>query len=576
MATTKLFVAADARYTDGGLKNLIRDDEIGSCLDALRAKGAHVWAIFDCCHSGTMSRGTSDEQPRELMAKDLGVPKEDIAHADKQAEQETPLGPSAIESELTDGLVDSSSPEKPLGTLVSFYAAQPFETAPDLRCPTQAPDLPENYFGLMTYTTLQTLLQQRDSTRLTYRELGQLVTNRYRAERGSRGPTPTFSGDLDHEVLGFQKWPGRSQMTLRKETGQWRVNAGELQGLTEGSILSVRVPGANADVPPRGYLQVKQASPTSAKVEPCQYGNHPAVTGDQLQELMHCRVEQRQLGDLRIRLAVRADTPELKPIEDAALATMGQLSEQFAAYVEVCSSPQQGLAEWELLAVDPQTAEARFGLNIPGPRLLLTRRGEVPMATNAEETSPSLPVAKYYQVYNLQDDVAFRTTLEADLLKIFTWQNLWRLSGRMAGNLADPRSDVKVELSTIQKSNDPAKGQPLAGSGIVNGQLLELRVKNDGTDRLWVTLVFLNSNFLIDVLPTQQLNLPGSEGDALEPFRFEVNSRQPGTQAWLVIATSAEVDRHEPDYSFLAQRGLGTPPRSSRLPTKHPPLRSKV
>ena len=486
------FVAADARYTDGRLQNLIRDDEIGGCLDALRAKGAHVWALFDCCHSGTMSRGASDEQSRELMAKDLGVHKEDISRADAQAEQGTPSGPSANNSGLTEGLVDSIAPEKSSGTLVAFYAAQPFETAPDLRCPVQAPDLPESYFGLMTYTTLQTLLQQRDSTRVTYRELGQLVINRYRAERGSRGPTPTFSGDLDHEVLGFQKWPGRSQMTLRKESDKWLVNAGELQGLTAGSILAVRSPGTIArEVPPLGYLRVTGTTPTSSQVVPCEYSNHPAFEADQLQELMPCEVEQRHLGDLRIRLAVRASDAELKHLEDAALLAVSQFSEQSREFVEALDSQHSDRAEWELLAVSPQIAQSRFGLKIPGPRILLTRRGESSIGSsplNANETADvqTPPLARAYQTYDPKDQAVFCSALEADLLKIFTWQNLWRLSGRMAGNLADPQSDVKVELSTIQNSKDEAKSQPLTGSGVANGQLLELRVKNDSTDRLWV------------------------------------------------------------------------------------------
>ncbi len=564
------FVAADARYTDGGLQNLIRDDEIGRCLDALRAKGAHVWAIFDCCHSGTMSRGASDEQSRELMARDLGVPLDALIRAEAQADHVASQGPAATGSVPSEGLLDSTSTEQPAGTLVAFYAAQPFETAPDLRCPLKAPDLPENYFGLMTYTTLQTLLQQRDSTRVTYRELGQLVTNRYRAERGSRGPTPTFSGDLDQEVLGLRKWPGRSQMILRNEADQWRVNAGELQGLTTGSILAVL---PSAEMSPLGYLRVTQTTPTSAGVEPCEYNDHPALDVGQLRELMPCQVERRHLGDLRIRLAVRPADPDLKALEVAALNAAEQLSQQAAEFVELCETQHQEPVEWELCPVTPHVAQARYGVTIPGPRILLTRRGAAPVGSSPPGASGAddgqvLPLARAYQTYDPQDEAAFREALEADLLKIFTWQNLWRLSGRMAGNLADPSSDVKVELSTIQSSDAPSAGPPLAVPGVSNGQVLELRVKNDSTDRLWVTLLFLNSNFRIEVQPTQQLNRPGEEGDALEPIRFEITSRQPGLQAWLVIATSAEADRQEPDYSFLAQSCLGKAPKIVPAPHK--------
>ena len=41
----------------GGVENAIVDDEFGAAIDALRAKGAFVWVVFDACHSGTMDRG---------------------------------------------------------------------------------------------------------------------------------------------------------------------------------------------------------------------------------------------------------------------------------------------------------------------------------------------------------------------------------------------------------------------------------------------------------------------------------------------------------------------------------------
>lgn len=561
------FVAADARYVGGELQNLILDNEIGDGLDALRAKGAHVWALFDCCHSGTMARGASGEQSRELTAKELGVPDDVVQRAKAKAEKFAQRDKGASGTVKPEGLVDATVPAKHPGTLVAFYAAQPFETAPDLPCPLNAPAHRENFFGLMTYTTLQTLLNERPSTKPTYRELGQLVLKRYGKDRGSCGPTPTFSGDLDREVLGLREWPGRSQLILQQDADRWRINAGELQGLAMGSILAVFPPATvSAEMSRVGYVRVIRATPTSAEVEPCQYGNLPAIAVEKLQDLMRCEVVSRHLGDLRIRLAVRASDPESKLLEDAARKIVGQLSDKVSEFVEVCDGQSKSPAEWELCAVTPQVAEARFRWQIKGPRILLARRGEAPVgspqfhATGTTDDETASP-ARAYQSYDPQDETAFRSALESDLLKIYTWQNLRRLSGRLAGNLADPSSDVKVELAAIQGPDDRSGGQPLAEPRVTIGQHLELRVKNDSTDKLWVTLVFLNANFLVDVLPTQQLNRPGEEGDALEPIRFGVTSRQPGTQAWLVIATSAEADSQQPDYTFLAQSALGKTPK---------------
>ena len=53
----EVFLPADVgHWGPKGLAGAIRDDQIGAWLDALRQKGADVWIIFDCCHSGSMSR----------------------------------------------------------------------------------------------------------------------------------------------------------------------------------------------------------------------------------------------------------------------------------------------------------------------------------------------------------------------------------------------------------------------------------------------------------------------------------------------------------------------------------------
>ena len=56
-----------------GVANVIVDDEIHARLLALHDAGAQVWAVFDCCHSGTMMRGVApDDAPRG--AGDVGAP----------------------------------------------------------------------------------------------------------------------------------------------------------------------------------------------------------------------------------------------------------------------------------------------------------------------------------------------------------------------------------------------------------------------------------------------------------------------------------------------------------------------
>ena len=63
----EIFLPADVRpWKDLSQKvpSAITDNEIGRCLRAVTARQADVWAIFDCCHSGHMTRGS--EVVREL------------------------------------------------------------------------------------------------------------------------------------------------------------------------------------------------------------------------------------------------------------------------------------------------------------------------------------------------------------------------------------------------------------------------------------------------------------------------------------------------------------------------------
>lgn len=559
------FVAADAKSENGQLKNLVLDNEFGEWLDAIQAKGAHVWILFDCCHSGTMSRGADDEQSRELLPSQLGLAVESTRPIEGKAKEFAGAKKTVtkLPANEGDGMVDVRGQRDGRGSLVAFYASQPFETAPDLPCPMNAAPVRENYFGLLTYSTLQVLLNEQSTSKLTYRELKNVLLKRYQKERGSRGPTPSFEGALDREILGQQEWPGRSQLTLKSHDGQWSINAGELQGIVLGSIVAV-YPSVGEETPDSliGYVRVVSAFPTSALVEPCKNDQRPAIPVSALADEMRCQVVTRAVGDFRIRLSLKAPSDDLKSFDSQARGVLEGISRKISEFVEVVEKDQSELVDVELHVVTPKEAEDDFRTSIPGVRVLMTSPREqhagVAAGGNCVKEERLQGAAPHvYQVYDPQDAEQFGAALESDLLKFFSWRQLWRLSGRLSSGESSPSSEIKVELCKIDGPHDESGGKPLDGTSIDNGQHLELRIMNQSTDRVWVTLVFLNSNCLIDALPAEQLNRPGEVGDSLQPFRFRVSGSQSGPQAWLVIASSAEIDRHQPDYRFLSQSGLG-------------------
>ena len=559
------FLAADAQYKAERYQNLILDDEIQKCLDSLRAKGAHVWVIFDCCFSGDLARGAFAEHSRGIESRDLGVPDSVIRRArDKAKKADKQISERANLDQIIDATTDSTQP----GSLVAFYAAQPFEETYDLPFPAAAPETPENFFGLLTHTTLEMLHGQRPTTKLTYRELWQLIINRYRADRGHGGPTPAYAGDIDREVLGQQTWPGRSQIVLKSETGKWFVNAGDLQGVTSDSVFKVFPPTTDLDLSRVvGHVRVILTKPTISQVEPWSVeDSKPAIGAIPFEEDMRCELVTRNLGDLRIHLSVDSAAPDLKPLENIAHDALQQLPAKTAELVEIRAASEPRIADWQLLAVAPQEASERFGQTITAPRLLLIRFGESPAdsetiaAQTGDRLATARPVARAYRAYDVNAD-NFREALEADLLKVFAWQNLWRLAGHIGGNMADPSTEIKVELAATKGPGDKVT-VPMARPSVRVGQDLEVRVASDSADRLWITPVVLSSDLEIVVGETQQLNRLGKE----DHTRFEIASNRPGTRDCLLIASSAEADIEQPDFRFLAQSPLGQGARKFATP----------
>src|SRR5262249_16909747 len=146
----EIFLPADIKKGTGNplrVPNAIIDDEIGEWLGAITAKKAHVWIIFDCCHSATMTRGT--EVVRELPPGVL-VPEEELEKGRQGAAQDmvkTRDGPPAKAAPFV--------PHKPSDYLVALYACRAHETTLETPQPATEPDAP--YYGLLTYSLVNLL-----------------------------------------------------------------------------------------------------------------------------------------------------------------------------------------------------------------------------------------------------------------------------------------------------------------------------------------------------------------------------------------------------------------------------------
>src|SRR5262249_4119196 len=162
----------------------IIDDEIGAWLRAITAKSAYVWAISDCCHSGTMTRGT--EGVRELPPEIL-VPRAELVKARERAALRT--GGTRRDLAVNP---PSFLPAEPSDYVVATFACRSNESTPECLQPPGSPAAEPH--GLLTYSLIDVLTKAADSkSSLTYRELVRRLQARY-AGRIQGAPTPLVEG----------------------------------------------------------------------------------------------------------------------------------------------------------------------------------------------------------------------------------------------------------------------------------------------------------------------------------------------------------------------------------------------
>jgi hypothetical protein len=526
----EVFLPADVRsFGRDGLENAIRDDQFGVWLDRLRDKGAAVWIVFDCCHAGDMMRGDPEqrvERPRFIDPGVLGVTRDQAERAQTRAKeavakQGLPAGTAHGPVQMPAGSVTKK------GSVVAFYAAQAFEKAPELPCPEDAPRTPKNYFGLMSYT-LASVLRQSESS-LTYHELARALVARYDAERGQRGPTPGFDGDLHARVLSGGQGSDRSPLLLEPSEGKWYVSGGLLHGLTVGSVLAVH----HSHQPMHtaiGHVRVVSATIDRVEVTPCASPDGKAAVGtDRLPYPSPCRLVARDLGDMRLKLFVHAaDEAGPRKIEEALAAIDPEYRELFTLVKE------EATADW-VLWVERDEAKLRSGA---GMALLA-----------------GSPSQRDFARYTLADEPAsLSRQLAHDFQAIFTWRNLWRIAG--AVQPAGGKSGLAVEVHRLKEvDGKQVPDTPLPAGATLRpppgGTLVELSLDNQGTQHLWVTVLALGPDMSIHVV--RSLALEAGKRFAL---KGKIENNPAGKEGLVVLAVPQELQRTEPNYRFLQQDGL--------------------
>ena len=508
----ELFLPVDiGKWSDdvGGVENALVDDEIGTMIDALRAKGVDVWAVFDSCHSGTATRGVDagDEQvrTRQIDPAALGI------------------DPEAMEDVITRSIGDPRTPvEAPFdggaepGSFVAFFAAQTNEVTPEKNLPKGKPDRKPQ--GVFTYTLFETLAEYPGAT---YGQIAQEVLRKYSVKNLARS-TPLFEGDLDTVVFAGVGGTRVAQWQATVTDGSFTIPAGSLHGLSQGAVLAVMATAADPTEDAIGYVQLASVDTFTST------GTAVVKDGKTLPADLPKGVTLRKLDDtLDFTLTIALPPPGSAPA-DALLAALDALTENAGPRLNFVSAG----AEADLrLAVIPDSPR-------PDAIWVLPSTG---LAENLA-TTPSISTAD-------KDAGALAATVAETLTTMSKALNLLKLGDAVgSGNL-----DVDVEMLTRSPEDRTLKPLPFTPVPIlIPEDEVHVLARNNMAVPVDVNVLYIGADYSISHWFSGRLQ----PGDELKKGLFKISDTVLGQERMIVVVTPAKPQSPVEDLSYLAQDAL--------------------
>lgn len=211
----------------GTIRNAIIDDELALALDAIRLKGATVWAVIDACHAGTVTRSVGESVTRSVRASTLDVPA-----------GPGPASATAAPAQRSGTVTARTAPGK--APLIGFYAVDSRAEAIERPFPNYAPGLAgragQERIGVFTAHLVRAMAAGKAAT---FRDLARLVASDMGKLQGSASaPLPVFDGDLDRPVGSGAAAPAVRHQATFDDKGV-AIAAGGLHGFEVGAGIAV-------------------------------------------------------------------------------------------------------------------------------------------------------------------------------------------------------------------------------------------------------------------------------------------------------------------------------------------------
>jgi hypothetical protein len=542
---------------DAGVPNALVDNEIGAALDAIRDKGAFIWAVFDCCHSGTATRAVEvdDELERKVEFIDL-VGGDEAARAAALKVYDDVTASAASRGFDENGarkpafnLTPTSAEPITKGKLVAFYAAQTVETTPEMPLPKGTVDAPR--FGLFTFTILSKLAENPN---VTYRQLGQAVLEQYSADSRTR-PTPLFEGELDARVFGTEKTDAVMQWPIVIKDDVATIGAGLLHRLTPGSKLAI-MPSALSQLSDAvGYLEVQSAKNLESRVKPIAFDNKPAFKLADMPANAYARLAELAV-DYKLVVARPAATNGL----DQETALVNSVLDELVAATQTgfhIALVEPGKSAELRLAVLRENAVAGAKDATDKPALwFLPASGDVTLKGGGK---PPLVIIHPDDRKKLVD----ATT--RNLTAIFRATGLSRLA------VASDYRPEEVSVDFKIKRRDSDALEPLQVSVVPRvspGDEVHVLARNQSDKLVDINVLYVGSDYSITHIVSERLAPQATLEEGLLAF----TDTSFGMERMIAVLTEAPPQSEKEDLSFLAQdgvasvtRGLGPPSFSDML-----------
>ena len=543
---------------DKGIPNALIDKEIRDHLQAIRDKGAFIWAVFDCCHSGTMTRAFTDgeETERKIDFTDLGIPEAAMAEAAAQAEGASRGMGEDSQRQNSLGLTSSEptgAESIAPGGLVAFFAAQNTETTPEMPLPKGDPEAVK--LGLFTYTLFSKIAE---NPAVTYRQLGQAVLQAYSGDNRMR-PTPLFEGDLDRQVFGMTRGDAISQWPLKIENDALQIPAGQIHRLSRGTRLAILPsPGATID-DAVGYVEVQASKNLTSRVVPVAHGGLPTLAVADIPANAWARLTELAIGfELVVARPGGGDFTAETDILNAALDKIAkeekepvnlrlvEPDEAADLKLAVMSEMDVGVIIADQTKDAAAAASARASLSTEPRVWLLPPSTELSLEDGRRSPSLSLAGASV-------DDVV--KALAADLVRIYRATSLARLSA------VSEFRPTEVEVGFKVKRSEAAEAEPLrAGSvPIVHpGDEVHIEARNSSAKPVDINVLYIGSDYSISHMYVERL----SSGSEIDLPLLAFTDASYGIERMVVVLSEAEPLSEVEDLSFLEQIGARNATRS--------------